>query len=181
MLALEVIMDTASLHLMLNHVPVLGVVFALAIGIAGGVFKSMAIIRVALGMLVFSAIAAVPVYLTGDEAEEIVEKLPGVSESIIGQHESAALISLVLIGVSGLFAVVTLVFGRSFTSRLPQLMVAATMLVTFLTTASILRTANLGGQIRHTEIRRLTNGVATPDTGIPAQKTKSEHDNDDKD
>ncbi len=155
-------MDLVHLHLMLNHVPVLGVVFAFVVGVIGFLFKSKAVTRVALGMLVFSAIIAVPVYLTGEPAEEVVEGLAGVSEAVIEQHESAAAFSLILAGVTGGFALLALLFGRSLTSKVPGYLVAATLLAAFLTTGSMLWTANLGGQIRHTEIRTAA-GSSTSD------------------
>ncbi len=166
-------MDFAHLHLMLNHVPVLGVIFALLMGLGGVVFRSNPVIRLALGILVFSAIVAVPVYLTGEPAEEIVEKLPGVTGAITEQHESAAMLSLILAGISGLFALLTMIFGR--VSKVPGFLVTATMLVTLLTTTSMIRTANLGGQIRHTEIRSGTQNIDT----VSPEKQRSKKDGDD--
>lgn len=163
---------------MLNHVPVLGVVFGLAIGVIGLLARSKGVIRIGLGVLIFSAIVAVPVYLTGDSAEEIVERLPGVSEGVIGEHESAAAFSLALAGVSGGLAGITLLFWRSLTDKLPSYLVAGTLMVTALTMATMIRTANLGGQIRHTEIRATTNAPAG-DTGTTDRKGEKARDDDD--
>lgn len=172
-------MDLVHLHLMLNHVPVLGVVFAFVVGIIGFLFKSKAVTRVALGMLVFSAIIAVPVYLTGEPAEEVVENLAGVSEAVIEQHESAAVLSLILACVTGGLALLTLLLGRLRTSRLPEFLAATTLFAALVTTGSMLWTANLGGQIRHSEIRA-SAGTGTSD-GEPsgADKKREKHDDDD--
>lgn len=159
-------MDFAHLHLMLNHVPVIGSVFGFIILLASLFARSKGATAVGLILLVVSAIAAVPVYLTGEPAEEIVEKLPGVTESITGQHESAAAISLGLAIAAGLFAAAALVFSRVRTSKLPSYLVIATLMVALLTGVSMLQTANLGGQIRHTEIR---SGGQNAD---PAAETK---------
>jgi len=179
--ALEVIMNFVDLHLMFNHVPVFGVLFGLMIGLVGVFARSKGVTRVGLGALVLSALVAIPVYLTGDSAEEIVEGLPGVTEGFIGQHESAATVSLILVCVSGVFALATLVFGRSLTSKVPGYLMAATMVVTVLTGASMIKTANLGGQVRHTEIRSgaapATNGEAGT-TEKPGGGAKTDDDDD---
>jgi Domain of unknown function (DUF5666) len=74
-------MNAAHLHLILNHVPVLGVVFAgLLLGTALW-YRSAQFQRVALVAMVGSALVAVPVYLTGERAEEAVEHVAGVSET----------------------------------------------------------------------------------------------------
>jgi len=172
-------MNFLDLHLMLNHIPVLGVVFGFVIGLAGALARSRAATRVGLGTLVFSALIAVPVYLTGDTAEEIVEGLPGVTESFIHQHESAATLSLILVGVSGVFALAALIFGRALTSKVPGYLISATMLVTVVTGASMIRTANLGGQIRHTEIRGTANGDQTTTSDTAGQEKTTEADDDD--
>lgn len=171
-------MNIAHIHLMLNHIPVLGIVFGLVIGVVGLFARSKGVIRVGLGIITFSAIVAVPVYLTGDPAEEMVEGLPGVSEGVIGQHESAAAFSLVLAGVSGLLAAISLLFWRSLTSKLPGYFVAGTLLAALLTTGSMIWTANLGGQIRHTEIRTTTEPT-TGNAGTADRKGEKTKDDDD--
>ena len=70
-------MDAAHLHLMLNHIPVLGTAFGMAL-IAWALFrKSEELKRVSLGVFVIIALLAVPAYLTGEPAEEIVEHSTG--------------------------------------------------------------------------------------------------------
>lgn len=175
-------MDFAHIHLMLNHVPVIGVGFGVLILVVGVIAQSKPVTRVGLGFLVFSAIVAIPVYLTGEPAEEIVEKLPGFSESITESHESAAGISLGTIIFSGLLALVALLFTLfkgSLSERLSGILAVATILTSLVSGASMIWTANLGGQIRHTEIR---SGVQNTDPTTEAgttQKGKSEKDHDD--
>lgn len=170
-------MEPAHLHLMLNHVPVLGVVFGTAIGVIALLARSKAATRVALGMFVFAAIVAVPVYLTGEPAEEVVEKLAGVSETVIEQHESAAVFSLVLACITGGLALIALVLIRS-ASRLPVFFAAATLLLGILSTGSMLWTANLGGQVRHSEIRAAAT-TGTTDAGTASSQRKEEKEDDD--
>jgi NADH:ubiquinone oxidoreductase subunit 4 (subunit M) len=171
-------MDLAHLHLMMNHVPVMGVLFAILIALIGGIARSKIAVRVGLIMLVLSGLIAVPVYLTGESAEELVEGLPGVSEALIDRHESAAGISLALVGVSGAFALLTLLFSGSSRQLLPGAFFVMTMLLALLGGASVINTANLGGQIRHTEIGAANGATPAGDTGATEKKSKEDHDDD---
>jgi hypothetical protein len=49
--------------------------------------KSEEIKKMCLWVFVLGAVVALPVYLTGEPAEEVVEHLPGVAESFIESHE----------------------------------------------------------------------------------------------
>ena len=107
-------MNPAHLHLILNHVPVVGTLFGLALLGWGLLRKSEELTKTSLGILIIIALLAIPVYLTGEPAEEIVEHLPGVNEASIEQHEEAALVAFVGILIVGAAALVSLVlFGRS--------------------------------------------------------------------
>ena len=171
-------MDLAHLHLMMNHVPVMGVLFAFLVALIGGIARSKIAVRVGLIMLVLSGLIAVPVYLTGESAEELVEGLPGVSEALIDRHESAAAISIALVGVSSVLALLTLAFSGASKQLVPGAFFIATMLVTLLSGASVINTANLGGQIRHTEIRAANGTTPAADTGATEKKGKEDHDDD---
>lgn len=169
-------MDSAYLQLMLNHVPVFAVIFGFFLLLGGVMTRSKSVSRVGLGLLALAAIVAIPVYLTGEPAEQVVEKLPGVSEAITGQHESAAFLSLGLVMLSGLLALTALVFARSLSAKLPGYLVVATLVLSLLAGTSIIRTATLGGQIRHTEIR---SGVANADPGTTEKDTSEKNDDED--
>lgn len=175
-------MDFAHIHLMLNHVPVIGVGFGILILFGGVVARSKAVTRVGLGLLALSAIVGIPVYLTGEPAEEIVEKLPGFSEAITGEHESAAAISLGLVIFTGLLAAAALIFTlltRSLSARLPGILVVVTLLTSLVTGTSMIRTANLGGQIRHTEIRSGVQNIDSNAKTGDSEKGKSKKEDDD--
>ena len=145
-------MNTTHLHLLLNHVPVLGVVCALALLAYGFWRKSNELKRAACILFVVASLVGVPTYLTGEPAEEAVEGLPGVSEAIVEKHEEIAAIAfggVVLLGASSLVALV--VFRRRQT--FPAWASAPVLILAILTTGVLGWTANLGGKIRHTEIR----------------------------
>ena len=91
---------------------------------------------------------AVPVFATGEGTEEIVEKMPGVSENIIERHESVATIAMIVISVAAVFSLAGLIFIKqlNFARVIKTLvLIAAMSSVVFM-----VQTAYLGGQIRHT-------------------------------
>jgi uncharacterized membrane protein len=140
----------AHIHLVLCHVPVLTILFGLG-WLAFGVWRgSQDIQKAALGMFVVAAVLAVPSYLTGEPAAGAIKGLPGFSERIMEQHQAAAGVALAGCIALGIVALAGLLFrGRAVTGWFGVLLLAGALVVVVL----VARTANLGGQIRHSEIR----------------------------
>lgn len=145
-------MNWAHMHLMLNHVPVLGTVFGLVLLAWATIRRSDAVHRVALGTLVGVAILALPAYFTGEPAEEVAERAAGVAKAAIESHEAAAAIALVGVEIVGLLALAGLYRARR--GATPSVALARAVLVAAVITGGLMAwTANLGGQIQHAEIR----------------------------
>jgi hypothetical protein len=144
-------MSFVHLHLLLNHVPVIGTVFVLLLLAVALWRRSTEIGKLALSAVVGIALVSGIVFLTGEPAEEAVEHVTGVSESIIHQHEEAAEAALFGTGVAGVLSLAFLWWYRR--RELPRWVVAASLAVVLAITGMMARTANLGGQIRHSEIR----------------------------
>lgn len=153
-------MNEAHLHLLMNHLPVIGSGFGLAFLFVALVRHNRTLYNAAMAIIVFCALATIPVFLTGEPAEEIVEHLPGVTHDVIEEHEEAAKFALIGVEIVGALA---LVGGfRSLRGRpLPNGYGWVVFVGLGVVTANMLRTANLGGQIRHTEIRS-TSTVTAP-------------------
>jgi uncharacterized membrane protein len=145
-------MNGAHLHLVINHVPVLGTIFGLAL-LAFAVWRgSDELKKAALGTFVISALLTVPTYLTGDPAWDVVSALPGVSDSVFHQHDDAAGVAFTGSAIVGVLALGGLSWfrdGKPVKKWFSALMLAGAVAVAGL----MIWTANLGGQIRHTEIR----------------------------
>lgn len=104
-----------------------------------------------LGLFVLIALVTVPVYLTGEPAEEMIENIPGISKAMIERHEDAVLFSMIAVEVAGFIALAALLlFGRK--KGLANLLIV-TLAFSVVTGGLLAWTSNLGGQIRHTEIR----------------------------
>lgn len=154
-------MNEAHLHLLLNHVPVIGAVGIVLLAFVAWMRKSSELLRTTLLFAAGNAAVALVVYLTGDGAEDIVRRLPDVSRAMIERHENAALMATIAASALGLAALAALLVYR--TRTLPTWFARATLVAAFVPVALMGWAANLGGQIRHTEIRPGAPAVrATP-------------------
>jgi uncharacterized membrane protein len=147
----ETHMNWAHVHLLLTHVPVIGVLFGLIALVVALVKDSKELKVASLSLFVIAALLTIPVYFTGEPAEEVVEHLPGVAESLIEQHEEAAQVSLVAMGILGVIALTGLIIFRRV--HIPRWFTVSVLALALVVSGSLTWTANLGGQIRHTEIR----------------------------
>ena len=158
-------MSWAHLHLALNHVPVIGLPIVLLLLAWSLARRSLELTKVSFGLLVLLAIVTIIVQLTGEPAEELVEGLSGVLESIVERHEAAAVlrtIGMVALGVIALIGLWRLRAGRALARWYPSALLVAGVIV-----AGLMGwIANLGGQIRHSEIR--ADRGATLDSGRQA-------------
>lgn len=144
-------MNLAHIHLILNHVPVIGIPVALAFLLFGLFSRNRPTQYFALMILAALAAIALPVYFTGEPAEKAIGHLPGFAESFVEAHEDAALFSLIVTLAVGATAAGALWFqADEKKSRKLNFAVAAVACVAVL---SLMYTANLGGLIRHTELR----------------------------
>ena len=145
-------MNQAHLHLLLNHLPILGTLFGLLTLGAGFFLKNNSVKRTAMGIFVFSAIAAIPAYLTGEGAEEVVESLPGVTENLIEAHEELANIFLWTVGALGLLSLAA--FYADFKGKkMAPALYTLTLIAAIGTMVFAQQVGSSGGEIRHTEIR----------------------------
>lgn len=144
-------MNIVHLHLLLNHVPVVGAALGAVLLAYAVIRHSSEVAKLTLTLFAMLAVVTVAVFFTGEPAEEAIEHLPGFSDAIVEQHEELALLSTIAFVGLGAFGLTALVYFRR---RLLPRWVAATGLALSLTISGMMAvTANLGGQIRHSEIR----------------------------
>lgn len=154
-------MNQAHLHLLLTHLPIVGVLVGLLTLLGGYVFRSPGAKRSALGIFVFAALTAIPTFLTGEGAEEIVEDLAGVSENLIEQHQETATAFLWLTGALGLLSLGTWLADLR-NAKFVKPLFLVTLLLAMASTGVATQTGLTGGKIRHTEIR---NGAPQANEG----------------
>jgi uncharacterized membrane protein len=126
-------------------------IIGLVILIVGLLKKNETITKTSFYILLAAGIFTLPVYFTGEGSEEIVENLPGVSESVISQHEHIAQFTLISISITALFALAG-IFMHALKSA-GKLVRIGVLVLSFISAGAMARTAQLGGAIRHTETR----------------------------
>ena len=154
-------MNGAHWHLVVNHLPIIFPIVGIILMITGLISKSEAVKRTAFMIFIFGALAAIAAMNTGEGAEEVVEKINGVTENYIENHEETAetfaILAYILGGISllGLWA--------SFKQRtFSSLISIGTLIFAFMMLFFAKQTGTTGGEIRHTEIRS-SNSVPTTD------------------
>jgi hypothetical protein len=166
-------MSLVHLHLLLNHIPVIGTIFVLALLIAAWLRWNSDLGKVALMAGTVFGVIAIGVYFTGESAEEAVENLAGVSESLIERHEDAALFATIAAGAFAALAAGILVWFRR--RPLTRMAMSVSLAATLLLGGLMTWTSNLGGQIRHSEVRATADGSQSPE-----RETTEADDDDDK-
>ena len=162
-------MNWAHVHLIINHIPVIGIGLLILLFIVAMVRKNKGLITVALAFIILISLATIPVYLTGEPAEEVVEDMPGISEELIEEHEEQADIAFILVEVAGGLALITLI-ARRYSDKLGQRLGILTLLVLIVSGGLIGWTANLGGKIHHEEIRSGKDSQNLPSQTIDKEK-----------
>jgi|tagenome__1003787_1003787.scaffolds.fasta_scaffold20989417_2 MYXO-CTERM domain-containing protein len=145
-------LNPAHLHIMLNHIPVFGSLFA-ALLIAWGLLrKSEDVLRLGLALAVVVGVATWGVQLTGEPAENVVEHLADVSRRMIHAHEEAADWATYMIAAAGVVALVALLMVRR-RHRAGRGLSILALVISLVGFAAASRAALLGGEIRHPEAR----------------------------
>ena len=155
-------MNYAHLHLLLNHVPVIGSIVGLGLFLISFFGKNEDLRRAS--YIIFAAIAllTIPAFLSGFGAEQMI-KGPGVSDALISRHEGSALLSLWFMELTGALALIG-IWQSQTAARPPRWNVSAVLLFSLLTVVLIGRTGNTGGDIRHPEVRSGQEAVAAEPT-----------------
>ena len=149
-------MNDAHLHLLVNHIPLVGVLFALGILIAGIIKNNNAIKNIANTLFIVCAIFAFLAMYTGEGAEEIVEDMPSVGHQIIHEHEELAEKFAIMMYITGFFGLISLtanVKNHKYARPLPFI----TLLFAIIAIIISFFVGTSGGEIRHTEIRETTS------------------------
>jgi uncharacterized membrane protein len=145
-------MNLAHVHLLLNHFPTIGMMVGLCVFIAAIIAKSDDLKRASLVVFFGIALLSIPTFASGTAAELALSKSPEVSKVMIDAHETAALLALGFMELTGALAWLALWQYRRM-ARLPQGTVTAVLIAGVVTFGLMARAADIGGEIRHPEVR----------------------------
>lgn len=145
-------MNGAHVHLLVNHIPVVGIVLG-SVALIWSMLRRSTDMK--WGAVALFVVAGAVVWLaaeSGDAAAELIKGLPGVRESDIHEHEMAAdyasfFVSAVAVAAIGMLAV------ERFKPRFARAARMTLLILALFTCSIVVRTAYLGGLVRHTEIR----------------------------
>ena len=152
-------MNQAHLHLIVNHVPIVGSLFALVLLAVGLGQKNEVLTRAGLVAVLAAGLLCLPAQLTGAGAAAIAQDLPRVSRALIDNHAAAAELGFWALESAAALALFALLLLNN-ASPHARLLAALALAATVLSFGLLARAGSLGGQIRHTEIRE---GFGTPD------------------
>lgn len=145
-------MDWVKVHLALNHVSVIGLPFLLLLLTWGVVWRSDPIKRLGVGWIALFAVVSIALKFTGDfAAEQAGQKLEPI-RAYVNAHEKSADQAATAVFVAGLAAAVGVYASRR-GRAMPKLSLALIMITTLLSCILLARTAHVGGQISHPELR----------------------------
>jgi uncharacterized membrane protein len=154
----------SHVHMILNHFPTVGIVFAITFFLISLAVKNDGMTRASLVVFVICAVLGVPTYVTGAASMWALTDPPlkEVSKALINEHRDMALFTLFGLGFTGSAAWIELWryrhLGRF--SKTSLYVVLAFSLITLLIMAE---TGHRGGQINHPEIRLPTDILPTDD------------------
>jgi len=157
-------MNLAHVHIVLNHVPSLGSFAGLLLLAAALYQKNDELKKLAFLVLTLISMAIIPTYITGGEAERLVRQNASVSLPMIQVHQNAAMLTLLLMTITGTLAWFGLWEYRRFASAGPVTSIGA-LISSVLTAGFITFTASLGGKISHPEVRVPADAAVTEADG----------------
>ena len=144
-------MDATRVHLFITHLPVFGIFLGFMALLFGLIRKDRQVKIVSLLILLIAISGGIIAFQTGESAEETVENLTGISENTIEEHEESAELTILFFYALGILTLISLSLelkNNKYARQVLFLVMALSILTFFL----VVRTAALGGKIRHTEI-----------------------------
>ena len=151
-------MDPVHLHLILTHFPIVGTIIGVVILAYGIVKNKVEIQKTALVLFVFMSLFTIPVFLTGEEAEEILEKNTNISEQIIEEHEELAEKAIYVMGLLGIMSIFSL-YSLKRKLNYSKTLIKITLIISLITFVVFAQVGNYGGKISHSEIRPSDNNI----------------------
>ena len=159
-------LSQAHIHLMINHIPVVGAGMVLVIMLAGLLRKSRDLTRTAMVLGALIAVSAPIVKETGEGAEDQVKQSAWFHDSLLEEHEGRADKATVAMVLAGVIGAVGVVLSRNGRPERPLINYSFTAVLT-IAAGLMAWTALAGGEIRHDEIRP---GVVLPANTGPGDK-----------
>ena len=145
-------MNGAHLHLMVNHLPIVGIIIGGLVMLFGLILKKQQVKLTALAINIFSAITSFFAFFSGEAAEKVIEDMKGTSETLIHIHEAYAELFFILSIVLGVISLFTLYISIKM-KKYTMYAWLVTLGISFILMFIGKQVGTSGGEIRHIEIR----------------------------
>lgn len=144
-------MNSAHLHLLVNHIPILGTLFGLLLLVLSRWKPAgRGAVVSALILLILAGVASEVAVLSGENAHELLEGVASVGEAELHEHEEMAETANVISIITGLAALAYLILLLR--GNVVKTWVFIGMLaLALVSSGTMLYTGLLGGHIRHPE------------------------------
>ena len=153
-------------HMILNHVPTVGFVFAIAFFVIALLTDNDLMKRASLVLFVICGVVGVPTYISGTASMWALTQpvVPEISKAVINAHRDMALLTLFGLAFTGAAAWIEL-WRYRYIGHFSRSSLALVMLFAVVTLAIMAETGHRGGQINHPEIRVATEIMPTDAEG----------------
>jgi uncharacterized membrane protein len=158
----------SHVHIILNHFPTVGFVFAIVFYVSALVMNNVVMKRASLVLFVICAILGVPTFVTGNASMWALTDPPvtGIAKAVINAHRDFALYSLFALAFTGVTSWIALWRYRHL-GRFSERFLSVILLFSIITLGVLAETGHRGGQINHPEIRLATDVLPTdPNAGL---------------
>jgi hypothetical protein len=143
--------NSAYLHILLNHFPVIGTGFIFVLGLHSLISKNDKIKRFSMILLVLLSLFTIVIFVSGNNAKGIVKGMDGIVEENIDAHEDFAQKSFIVMETIGGLTLLFLIFNK-FSKPIPSLYNFIFLLLLLVILGMMMYTAHLGGKIAHSGI-----------------------------
>ncbi len=144
------------IHLLSNHFPIVSAIIGFGILTYALLSHNNTIKKVGLCILIFASLATIPAYLSGEEAEHLVEEFAGVSHSSIELHEEYAertFYALDLLGIMSFVSLLLMMNNHTWSKTMNRL----TWLIALVSIIMLFGVGKTGGEIRRPELQSTTS------------------------
>lgn len=144
-------MNPIQWHLMLGHVPVVGIILTTILFCYGFLRRNREFEKVSLYAYVFFALLTVVIFLTGDAVQQLVEGLPGLGDELVGPHKTAGLATLIAMEALGAVAMAGIYLFRG-RNEYPRGFLTVVLGFSVVCSGLMAWTAHTGTHIHHMEL-----------------------------
>ena len=157
-------MNAVQAHLVLDHIPVVGQLFATASFGYGFLKKNHGMEKFGLLTFIGLALLTIPVWLTGLAIEDLVEGVTGISYALFVNHKLAATVSFVTIEILGAWSLLGWYRFRH-AAAYPGRFLITVLVLSGLASLAMVWTGHTGAQIQHSEVIAISHFVEPTKNG----------------